>query len=88
MVMENKPRFKAFITKYALTDGIKEVEVEVCDEYPGMVKGSGLFALYHGEGKEWHRTRESAVKKAEEMRVNRIASLKKQITKLEKLKFT
>lgn len=37
---------------------------------------------------EWHRTREGAVAKAEEMRVARIASLEKQIAKLRKLRFT
>lgn len=87
MVMENKQTFKVFITKYALTSGIKEMEVE--EYYPGNVKRLGLnHDYFHGEGKEWHRTRESAMKKAEEMRVKKIASLKNQIVKLEKLKFT
>ena len=87
MVMENKPRCKAFITKYALTSGIKEMEVEELS--PGNIKRLGNnYDYFHGEGKEWHRTMESAVKRAEEMRVKKIASLKNQIVKLEKLKFT
>lgn len=42
---------------------------------------------YHGEGNDWHRTKESAIAKAEEMRKKKIASLKKQIEKLEKMEF-
>lgn len=42
---------------------------------------------YHGEGDEWHLTKEAAIKKAEEMRAEKIESLKNQIAKLEKRKF-
>lgn len=53
-----------------------------------MANGKAWNDYYHGEGKEWHRTRESAVAKAEEMRCKKIDSLKKQIEKLEKKRFT
>lgn len=78
---------KVWITKYALSKGIKEKEVEQSDEFPEIVCGKDLYDSYHGEGKEWHRTKESALAKAEEMRKKRIASLRKQIEKLEKLRF-
>ena len=39
----------------------------------------------HGEGKDWHRTKESAVKRAENMRAAKIASMRKSIAKLEKM---
>ena len=76
-----------WITKYAMTRGIKEIECEDCEN--GAVKEieNPLPTFYHGEGKEWHRTKESAIQKAEEMRQKKIASLKKQIEKLEGMRF-
>lgn len=78
---------KVFITKYALSTSIFERSVEDCGD--GMVKDleSSLPAFYHGEGREWHRTQEAAFARAEEMRVAKIKSLQKQISKLEKLRF-
>lgn len=85
--MDKKETIKVFVTKYALTDGIKTVDVVVSDSYPEMVTGPGLFEHYHGEGREWHRTMESAVAQAEKMRTRKIASMKKKLAKLENLKF-
>ena len=48
---------------------------------------TSLPTFFHGEGKEWHRTKEAAIAKAEEMRQKKIAGLKKQIERLEKLEF-
>lgn len=78
---------KVWITKYALTKGVTEKNVDICGD--GMVNESDNRSpvYYHGEGKDWHRTKESALAKAEEMRKKRIASLRKQIEKLEKLRF-
>jgi hypothetical protein len=42
---------------------------------------------FHGEGRNWHRTPEGAKAKAEAMRKAKIASLKKQLAKLESLSF-
>lgn len=78
---------KVWITKYALSKGIKEKEVEQSDSFPEIVRRKDFYDSYYGEGKEWHRTKESALAKAEEMRKKRIASLRKQIEKLEKLRF-
>lgn len=80
---------KFYITKYALTDGIKEVEApEPTDQETTLVLTGGRFTQYaHVEGLEWHRTKESAKKRAEIMREKRIASHKKQIEKLSKLEF-
>lgn len=79
---------KVFITKYALTSGIKEIEAEETT-IPGMIKDTGqrFTSMYHTEGKDWHRTIESAVKRAEDMRDRKIASLKKQLGKLENMEF-
>lgn len=78
---------KVWITKYALTDGIVEKECEYFEDGSVREIGNSFPIYYHGEGKDWHRTKESAIKKAEEMRNKKIESLKKQIKKLEEMKF-
>lgn len=72
---------KVWITKYALTSGIIEKEAEIKG---GIAIVSTLETYY---GKEWHRTEEDAKKRAEEMRLKKIESLKKQIERLEKIQF-
>ena len=77
---------RVFITKYALTKGI--IETEAKDIGDDMIEIVGKYPIYyHKDGREWHKTKESAIKKAEEMRQKKIASLKKQIEKLEGMKF-
>ncbi len=73
---------KAYSTKYALTFGIEEINGKV-------ILGSYFEYGDHGflGPKDWHRTRESAVARAEEMRAAKIASLRKQIAKLEAMRF-
>lgn len=78
---------KVWITKYALTQGIFEAEAEVIEDGTVRVRQEFIVSYYHKEGRDWHKTKESAVAKAEEMRKKKIASLKKQIEKLEKKKF-
>lgn len=41
----------------------------------------------YARGKDWHRTPEAAIARAEEMKAAKIASLRKQIDRLEKLEF-
>ena len=79
---------KVYITKRALTQGIVEWDCEMSDQTPKLVKGPGMFEYAYGEGSQWHKTMESAIKKAEQMRVKRIGGLRKQILKLEALRFT
>jgi len=81
-----------WITKYALTSGIQQVTANdpAGSGFPEMliVERPTCFPQhYHGDGREWHRTRESAVTRAEVVRKAKIASLQKQIAKLEKLSF-
>lgn len=75
---------KAYVTKYALTAGIQEVDGELFADGRAIKWGS-YFNSAHGEGVEWHRTREGAVEKAHEMRTKKIASLRKSIAKLERM---
>ena len=78
---------KVYITKYALTQGIYEMEVHRMSEDGSSVYGKAWNEAYHGNGKEWCRTKEEAIKRAEEMRIKKIESLEKQIKKLKGLKF-
>lgn len=83
-------QIKTWITKYALTNGIQEVnDAELFKHSPSSVSvpSLGIFATFHGEGREWHRTRESAVEHANKMRAKKICALQKQITKLGKMEF-
>lgn len=87
---------KVWITKYALTQGIIEAECydifTAEDPADNMIcirdEGHGIFNKYYrGEGREWHRTKESAVKKANEMRLMEIVRLKMKAEQLENMKF-
>jgi hypothetical protein len=83
---------KVWITKYALTAGITEIDAEVCSSVSdGMIRvpkkeGSHTYDDYYHKP-YWHETREEAVKRAESMRVKKIASLKNSLAKFEKMKF-
>lgn len=82
---------KVWITKYALTKGIIEAETDkisndgFCHAYWIDKNGYKCNSFFHP--KYFEKDKESAVSKAEEMRQKKIASLKKQIEKLEKMKF-
>ena len=78
---------KVFVTKYALTIGIEELDVEITS-VPTMVATKGPFPRnFHDEGRDWHHTKEEAKTRAEEMRKKKIESLKKSIIKLEAMRF-
>jgi len=83
-------QFKAWITKYALTDGIFSVEGERSSTSSNMLsyKRLGRTEYVHGEGRDWHRSEESALKRAEAMRISKIQSHQKSIVKLQQLTFT
>jgi hypothetical protein len=82
---------KVFVTKYALTQGITEAEVDRSPLHPDMVCSSATKtwdrSYYHGEGKEWHQTRSAAVEQAEKLRLNKIRLLKQRIKQLETMEF-
>ena len=75
---------RLWISKYALSEGITAVD--------GMeIHGGGQYAgngkLFVRLGKEAHETLEDAKDAAEAMRRRRIISLRKQIERLEAMKF-
>lgn len=77
-----------FLTKYALSSGIEEVELtrEYKVDNMKFVYVKGKCSSYK-IGSEAFFSKEDAIKQAEIMRLKKIESLKKQIKKLEKLKF-
>jgi len=81
-----------FVTKYALTAGIQRVTARICSDISEqMIKytdEAGWHYHCHTEGKDWHRTAEGAVARAEKMRQAKITSLQKCISALEKKKFS
>lgn len=84
--MTERTEFQAWITKYALTGGISTVKVEDCFNIStSMVTDRVTRRCYH-KG-DWHRDKSDAITRAEQMRVAKIASLQKQIAKLQKLTF-
>jgi hypothetical protein len=78
---------KIWNSKYALTEGLIEQEGEEVGEVGSSMVQIGSMQYLYGEGKEWHRTRESALARAEVMRKAKIASLRKQLARLEALRF-
>jgi hypothetical protein len=87
---------KYWITKYALSQGIIEIDDdETKERYVEITESGGLWVRdkrsgYHDTGyygNDWHKTHEAALKRAEEMRLAKIKSLQKQMDKLQKLTF-
>lgn len=80
--------FTVWSTKYALTAGIQTITDA------RLSKHASMHMIYFDDtkqflhGKDWHRTLEAALVRAEEMRVSRIASLKASIAKLECMAFS
>ena len=81
---------RVWITKYALTSGIQEAEARVSNTSEKMIvaesgNGRGVGKCYRKP--HWHKTFQDANERAGEMRTQKIASLRKQIAKLESLSF-
>lgn len=82
--MTNETLPEVWVTKYALTTGITKIGSA------GIIKSNALtintvIGYFHKP--HWHTTEAAAKAHAEQMRLKKIASLRKQIEKLEALKF-
>lgn len=81
-----------YVTKYALTEGIVSAEFPEPQEggnyVSGKLKADDFFETHYLLEKEAFRTPDAASADAERRRVAKIASLQKQIAKLEKLSFS
>ncbi len=80
---------KFFVTKYALSAGILEVDGEINEHCATMMtyKSDVQGWNNHAHRQEWHVTKEAANHQANKMVKNKIASLERQIKKLKALKF-
>jgi hypothetical protein len=83
---------KFYITKYALTQGILEKEGELVDsikigEKFLRVRNKSPYTDEYYHGNDFHESLIDAQILANNIVLRKIESLKKQITKLEKLKF-
>ena len=76
---------KVWVTKYAMSGkGVIPCEDAKSSHVDTMVV-VGALCLHEDD---WHTTPEAAIARAEEMRTKKIASLKKQIAKLEAMTFS
>jgi hypothetical protein len=80
---------KIYVTKYALKMGIQELDA---DEITGSRAwiNSRQFGTAFGNyfcGNDWHKTKAEAIARANQMRDQKIASLRKQIAQLEAMTF-
>lgn len=76
-------KFKAWITKYALTSGIECVDAEIVNVEGRMIMYNDRGSSHdYAHGNDWHSTRERAIKRALDMRRAKISSLDKKIAKL------
>ena len=78
---------RVWISKLALSKGVYEMEVVRVSEDGKTVYGHVWNEAYRGEGREWHRTKEEAMKRAKVLKEKKIASLRKQIDKISALDF-
>lgn len=78
---------KVFLTKYCLTDGIKEIEVDECVRYAGMalLRDANHQTYFHK--RDYSLSIDEARNKAEAMRNKKIKSLEAQIEKIRKISF-
>jgi hypothetical protein len=81
---------KVFVTKYALSTGVFSAEAECkCGSDMAVIPGDrakGYFDQYLHKG-DFHFDVESALQKAEEMRIKKLKSLDKQMKKVSAIKF-
>jgi hypothetical protein len=83
--MSEREKFTAYITKYALTEGILVKTVEDCFDISKSMVKAGEHTFFHDN--QWHRHREDAVNRAKEMQAAKLRSLAKQLNRIKALRF-
>lgn len=80
---------KIYVTKYALSVGIFEVEATVYEDGSGMARFKRERSAYteYAHGKDFYLTKAEALTRAEEMRIAKLKSLEKSAKKISALKF-
>jgi hypothetical protein len=74
-----------YVTKYALTQGIYQIEAQTTSSPKLVVNAKNKIEYYHKPF--WHTTKAEAVAHAEQMRQRKIVSVEKQLAKLKALTF-
>ena len=87
--MSDREKFTAYITKYALTQGILiNHQAELCSDIStAMIKVPGQYVAGYYHAKDWHRTMASAINQAKEMQAAKLKSIDKQRKRIAALKF-
>lgn len=84
----DRSKIRVWITKYVFTQGIIECHAELCNDVSDkMIAVSGASYTSHYHKPYWHTSKKAALQHAEELRLKKIKSLRKQISKLEELQF-
>jgi hypothetical protein len=80
---------KIYVTKYALTSGIFSVDGEISEDgtMASYMKSSTWFKEY-AHGNDFHLTKESALSRAEEMRITKLQSLDAKAKQISAMKFS
>lgn len=78
-----------YVTKWALTKGILQVEGKLSSEFPDMlaVTTSGIEQYFHGPGREWHVSREHAEIQVGLLLSREVKRLQRKLEDLESKKF-
>jgi len=87
--MSERQKISVFITKYALTSGITQVEAEICSDISEKMISTvenGYTHCYHKP--HWHTTKEEANAQVRKMIEEKIKSLKKSLAKMQALQKT
>ena len=79
----------AWVTRFALSEGIFKVTGYVPHDISDKMfcYEGGKTSRVSVYGKDWHRTEELAIARAEEMRLKKIETLKKSLKEMEALDF-
>lgn len=90
MGREKEETFDAWVTKYALSSGIRKVTARRSSSDPETMisykNGGGSWSTEYAHKNEWWTTEQDALDWAEGMRRKKLASLKKQIERFEAMK--
>ena len=81
--------FVGYVTDHALTRGIERKMLRLRVRTNGRLVAEALVdgTQYDAEGEDWHRTWESALAAAEQMRAGEIAYRRRELARLESLTF-
>lgn len=80
---------KIYVTKYALTSGIFSVDGDINEDGTmASYKKSSTWFTEYVHGNDFHLTKESALSRAEEMRITKLQSLDAKAKQISAMKFS